>query len=176
MLFHCEEPTTTKTAAGRRNDHFLNQGGAWGFGPKALSFVGYDGKTSCPPHFAPGDPKTLARDATDLCHGLLADERSSGDLPAFAPLVFAWLSFFSCPGRFSVFSPAPSAHSLQIELSRSRPSRSGAGCAGGAGVFVLARSQVVLRRGIRSNPSLIRFPSRIPAKHFSCQHFGPIVL
>ena len=77
MLFHWEESTTTKTAAGRRNDHFLNQGGAWGFGPQALSFVGYDAKTSCPPHFAPGDPKTLARDATDCCHGLLAASTSS---------------------------------------------------------------------------------------------------
>ena len=69
MLFHWEESTTTKTALFRRNPM-----DAWGFGPQALSFVGYDARTSCPPHFAPGDPKTLARDATDFCHGLLCQD------------------------------------------------------------------------------------------------------
>ena len=48
MLFHCEESTTTKTVPFRRNPP-----GAWGFGPRALSFVGYDETASCPPLFAP---------------------------------------------------------------------------------------------------------------------------
>ena len=54
MPFHCEESTTTKTVPFRRNPP-----GAWGFGPRALSFVGYDETASCPPHFAPATRRPM---------------------------------------------------------------------------------------------------------------------
>ena len=44
MPLHCEESATTKTVPFRRNPT-----GAWGFAPRALSFVGYDETASCPP-------------------------------------------------------------------------------------------------------------------------------
>ena len=77
MLFHCEESSTTKTASFRRNPP-----GARGFGQQALSFVGYDDKHRALLSFAPGNPKTLARDPTGSATGSYAFSISGRSRPA----------------------------------------------------------------------------------------------
>ena len=67
MRFHCEESTTTKTASFRRNPS-----GARGFGPRALSFVGYDEVASLPPHFAPATRRPVRATPAGFHHRLLA--------------------------------------------------------------------------------------------------------
>ena len=72
MPFHCEESATTKTVPFRRNPP-----GAWGFGPRALSFVGYDETGIVPSSLRARDPKTPARGPTGFCHRLLASGATS---------------------------------------------------------------------------------------------------